>query len=310
MIIAVDFDGTLAIGNKSHISILTPNINLIQKLQSIRKEINPTIKIVTARGAKANLSETEKKLRYYNLIFEWLKKYDVPFDSISFNKEYASMYIDDMTISQDEEFSSLLSPFTNNKIIFTEDTVIKQTKNALFEFEWYKLAERYLNIPKVLFCNDELIITKRIKHHTKPNAKNIIEIINKYKEIKMETFSFESYLQNIKQVKHTTEKVKNISYPVHCGTFFHGDLSTTNILVSDKVYCIDSNMKNVFGSYLTDAGKSYFSLIAYEHNYREAEKIVEAFGKDVLKFAVAEGLRVCKYQEKYVSIVNNIADLI
>jgi len=62
--------------------------------------------------------------------------------------------------------------------------------------------------------------------------------------------------------------------------------------------------------YLTDAGKSYFSLIAYEHKYSEANKIKEAFGSDVLKFAVAEGLRVCKYKPKYISIVNNIADLI
>jgi hypothetical protein len=61
---------------------------------------------------------------------------------------------------------------------------------------------------------------------------------------------------------------------------------------------------------LTDAGKAVFSLIAYEASFDEAKKIVNEFGPDVWHFAVAEGLRVCKYQPKYISIVNNIADLI
>jgi hypothetical protein len=310
MIVAVDFDGTLALGNKSHISILEPNVDLIKRLQLLRIEINPIIKIVTARGSKSNLSENEKQIRYHKLISNWLKKYNVPFDCISFNKEYATMYIDDMTIKQDAAFEGLLSPFTKNKIIFTPDTIIKQTSNALFEFEWYKKAELYLDTPKVLFCNDELIITQRIKDHKKPSANEFIYIINKMRSINGNDLSFKTYLENIKPIKHSTQKVENLEFPEHEPTFFHGDLSTTNVLISDKLYCIDSNNRNIFGSYLTDAGKAYFSLIAFEKNYTEAEKISQAFGPDVIKFAVAEGLRVCKYQEKYISIVNNIADLI
>jgi hypothetical protein len=310
MIVVVDFDGTLALGNKSHISILQPNILLIERLIKLRKEINPIIKIVTARGSKSNLSEKEKINRYYKLITNWLIKYNVPFDCLSFNKEYGTLYIDDMTINQDANFTPLLSKFTKNKIIFTPNSIVKETPNALFEFEWYKVAEIYLDVPKVLFCNDELIITERIKEHKKPTAKDFIYILNKLKDIELDIYPFETYIDNIKPIKYSSDKVKNLILPKHKGTFFHGDLSTDNILVTDKVYCIDSNHKNVFGSYLTDAGKAYFSLIAYEHNYYEAEKIREAFGSDVLKFAVAEGLRVCKYQEKYISIVNNIADLI
>lgn len=310
MIIAVDFDGTLALGNKSHISILEPNIALIERLQLLRAEINPTIKIVTARGSKSNLSTEEKQIRYQKLISDWLNKYNVPFDCISFNKEYATMYIDDMTINQDAAFAGLLSPFTKNKIIFTPDTIIKQTQSALFEFEWYKIAAAHLDTPKVLFCNDELIITERIKDYRKPNAQDFIEIINKMKAIEGKPVPFETYLQNIKPIEHSTKAVADLQLPQHDATFFHGDLSTTNLLVADKIYCIDANSRNIFGSYLTDAGKAYFSLIAFEQDYAEAEKIAQAFGPDVIKFAVAEGLRVCKYQEKYISIVNNIADLI
>ena len=77
-----------------------------------------------------------------------------------------------------------------------------------------------------------------------------------------------------------------------------------------ELYLIDPNYKRIFGSYLTDAGKLFFSLLAYEKNYSLAQEIVQVFGPDVLRFAVAEGLRVCKYKEKYISIVNNMADLI
>ena len=117
-------------------------------------------------------------------------------------------------------------------------------------------------------------------------------------------------MQNIKPIKHATQKVLDLEYPKHDSTFFHGDLSTTNVLVADKIFCIDPNYRNVFGSYLTDAGKAYFSLVAFNKDFKEAEKIVDAYGCNVRRFAVAEGLRVCKYQEKYISIVNNIADTI
>jgi hypothetical protein len=310
MIIVVDFDGTLALGNKSHISILEPNVPLINKLQKLKQEINPIIKIVTARGSKNNLSMQNKISTYFDLIESWLIKYKVPYDEISFNKEYANLYIDDMTINQHAYFEPFTSQFTKNKIIFTNDTIIKETKQALFEHEWYKLACSYLNVPEVLFCNDSIIITERIKKYAKPKAEHFIKIIDILKNIKIEKYSFDTYINNITPIKYSTEKVKNLVYPIHGGTFFHGDLSTDNVLVSDKIYCIDSNYKNIFGSYLTDAGKAFFSLIAYERNYTEANIIRQKYGDDVLKFAVAEGLRVCKYRPEYISIVNNIADLI
>ncbi|MDA1120850.1 MAG: hypothetical protein O2887_10250 [Bacteroidetes bacterium] len=310
MIVAVDFDGTLALGNKSHISILEPNLLLIERLQLLQKTINPKIKIITARGSKSNLTKKEKEKKYLKLISDWLYKYNVPFNSISFNKEYAIIYIDDMTINQDAAFFGLLSPFTKNKIIFTDNSVIKKTENSLLEFEWYKIAAIQIDVPKVLFCNDELIITQRIKEYKNPIAKDFIKIINKIKTIKGNDFPFETYLQNIKPIKHATQKVLDLEYPKHDSTFFHGDLSTTNVLVADKIFCIDPNYRNVFGSYLTDAGKAYFSLVAFNKDFKEAEKIVDAYGCNVRRFAVAEGLRVCKYQEKYISIVNNIADTI
>lgn len=310
MIVIVDFDNTLALGNKSHISTLFPNTELINRLNALKQTINPIIKVVTARGSKSNLTLMEKQNRYFNLIHDWLLKNNVPFDEISFNKEYGCIYIDDMTINQDAFFSGFISEFTQSKIILTETTVIKESKTAPLELEWYKSVNNILKTPKVLFCNDELIITERIKNYTKPTAKDFRALLVKMSSFANDEYNFETYTRNIPKIEYQSSKVSEMQYPIHQGTLFHGDLSTTNVLVTEtERYCIDPNKKNIFGSYLTDAGKAYFSLIAYEANFPEAQKLVEYFGEDVLKFAVAEGLRVCKYKPKYISIVNNIADI-
>lgn len=314
MIIVVDFDGTLALGNKSHITLAEPNYSLIQRLQGLKREYDCIIKIVTARGGKGGLSLEEKEQKYTENIKAFLHMYKVPYDVISYQKEYGHIYIDDMTISQTDNFEPLLSPFTKNKILFTEKTVIKNSKSALFEFEWYK--QSIWDTPNVLFCNDEIIITQRVENSVKPTIECYIEILNKFKKSKIKNYDFTSYVNNLVEIEYSTPKTKEIikTLPEHQGTFFHGDFSTTNVLgymEGDKIKTnlIDPNYKNIFGSYLTDAGKLFFSLIAYEYDYTSAERLLSEYGKRVIQFAVAEGIRVCKYKPKYITIVNNIADL-
>ena len=312
MIVIVDFDGTLALGN-IRISERTPNLALIKRLQSLKNTINPTIKVVTARGSRFNLTEAQKIEKYYADMANWLNKHQVPYDCISFNKEYGSIYIDDMTINQNEDFASLLSSFTKNKLICTERTVIKHTKNAETEYAWYQLAKGIVNTPEVLFCNDEMIILEKIKDYRKPTAFEMLDLIESYKNKTIPNHAFQTYVENISEVNNSTYRTQRVvqALPEHAPTFFHGDLSTTNVLMQDgKTFCIDSNYKNIFGSYLTDAGKAYFSFIAYEKDYQQARLISQRYGADVIRFAVAEGLRVCKYSPHYISIVNNIAELI
>jgi hypothetical protein len=310
MIISVDFDGTLALGSKSHITLSEPNYELINRLRRAKNEFGCTIKIVTARGSKSNLSNREKINRYDKHIRQFLNQYNVPFDEISYNKEYAHIYIDDMSISPFDDFEPLLSPFTKSKILFTKDTVIKNSNTALFEFEWYKKS--IVKIPNVLFCNDELIITQRIKNLTTPSIDDYFYLLDAFRNASIKNWSFDTYVQNIQAIQYQSEKTLSIVEGIqeHKQSFFHGDFSTTNILKSDDLYLIDPNYKNIFGSYLTDAGKLYFSLIAYNNDYKTAKLIADKYGEDVIKFAVCEGLRVCKYQPKYISIVNNISDLV
>jgi hypothetical protein len=315
MIVIVDFDGTLALGTTSRISDRAPNIGLIQRLAQLKNSINPTIKVVTARGSRNGLSESEKRQRYGKDIEAWLLKHNVPYDGLSFNKEYGSIYVDDMTVGPNELFQGETSPFTKNKIVFTETTVIKSTATAASECSWYGLASGVLLVPQVLFCNDELIILERIKDTRPPKWYEVIEVIESMKAACSANRQFATYAANIKMPTYATQKTIAVieSLPEHPATFFHGDLSTTNVLVqaqTGKVYCIDPNYKEVFGSHLTDAGKAYFSYVAYEKDYTQAKRIASHYGKEVVMFAVAEGLRVCKYRPEYISIVNNIADLV
>lgn len=315
MTIAVDFDNTLAMGSAQHISILAPNRLLIARLRELRRTVNPTIKIVTARGSKDGLTADEKRAKYCSVITAWLKKYDVPFDEISFQKEYANLYIDDQTITPHSGFEGITSTFTGNRVILTETTAIKYAASALFEFEWYKRARLLgFRVPDVLFANDECIITQRIHGYRKPISDDFIAVIEQFQRITTdEKNDFQTYTGNVPSIEcatpQTLECIEKLTTKAHGATFFHGDLSTTNVMGGDPPTLIDPNCKHIFGSYLTDAGKAAFSLIAYEAQFPEAQKIVDRFGKDVWFFAVAEGLRVCKYQPKYISIVNNIADL-
>jgi hypothetical protein len=313
LIISVDFDGTLALGNKSHITSSEPNYTLIEKLRHLKQDTDAYIKIVTARGAKNNLSLEEKQKKYLKLIEQFCINYSIPFDEISFNKEYAHLYIDDMTIGPNDNFHGLVTEFTSNKILFTNNSVIKYCKTSLLEKEWYDIADSVVKVPKVLFCNDELIITEKIQDNSNVFIEDILNILEIFKNNQIKNYSFTTYIENLIVPDYASKKTKEIlsSLPEHPGTFFHGDLSISNVLKGNgNLFLIDPNYKYIFGSYITDAGKAFFSYIAYNQDYSSAKKIQDKYGDIILNFAVSEGSRVCKYRPEYISFVNNIAELI
>jgi len=315
VIVIVDFDGTLALGLTQVIKDRTPNTPLIKRLWTLKRTLDAEIKIVTARGARGGLTTEQKIARYSEDIEDWLLKYDVPYDSLSYNKEYGSLYIDDLAIGQYEPFTALKTDFVQNKLIFTDNMVIKWTPTAETETQWYKHAYGIVRTPGIHSYNPDMIVMERIHNFDKPSAEQIIELTEKFRQENIPNHSFETYRKGVNANELGSPKTREIlkDLPEYEPTFFHGDLSSLNVLVpreTNEPVCIDPSYKGIFGNYLTDAAKAYFSFIAYEKDYPEAKKIENVYGKDLIRFAVAEGVRVCRDRPEYISIVNNIAALL
>lgn len=308
VIISVDFDGTLTIGNRGTIQNLQPNVALIQRLNNLRSTTDIYIKIVTARGARAGLSLEQKAYTYHNQIATWLKKHNVPYDLISFNKEYAHIYVDDMSVLPNAELNGFISYYTGNRIIDTGATIVKHCKTAEIESAWYELARAVLKntsltIPDVLFSNKDILITKKYHQVRHTTYRDLFQIAMRFKEYApINTYSYSTYVDNIVVPKGASDKVKTaVSYLpefAHDATFYHGDLSIDNCIITDygKVL-IDPNPK-VFGSYITDMGKAVISCFA--------AGLEVPHGSDI--FAIAEGCRVAKYKPEFIEIVNTYAE--
>jgi hypothetical protein len=194
--------------------------------------------------------------------------------------------------------------FTDNRFLLNKNTVVKFCKTGKAEKSWYD-SVNFFNTPKVPYADEEIIVMERIFPTTKPTADDFIRTVKilKNTEYAANGQPFKTYLDNLPPYE------KPLYLPVHKGSFFHGDLSTHNILKNSRVWLIDPNYKDIFGSWLTDAGKAAFSFIAYEKDFESAKLIADAFGPSVWNYAVAEGLRVTKYKPEYLSIVNNVYEI-
>lgn len=318
--IVVDLDNTLSLNNAKEIKDLLPNDKVIERLKRAKSEVDCHITVATARGALwGNIKQRIEK--YESEIHRWLQKSKVPYDCLSFNKDYADIYIDDKSIHPADEITYLKSYFTDNDIAMLPRTVVKKCSTAEAEAAWYYSARSYgILTPKVLFVNKESIITERIYSTKAVSSKHIIQIIERLRAVK-HAASFPEYRTYIDHIswcqsnkslsKEALSIAEGISHYNHDACFYHGDLSIDNVIVGvDGAYVIDPAFKGVFGSHITDAAKAYFSFIAYGWQYSEAKKIADHFGKDVIRFAVTEGIRVAKYRVEYSSIVNNIADIL
>lgn len=315
MIVVVDFDFTLAIGNTPNIAERQPNYLLIDRLHKLRETTECTIKVVTARGGADNKTLEQKHEQYLKPITDWLMQHDVPYDTISFNKEYGHLYIDDLGLKPFEPIVAGVGDFTGNKIVMTADAVYKFAPTAAQEAAWYAEAEGIVPTPYVMSFNKEYIALQRIYPNGMVRVDDAIEQLREMASHINKNHNFNSYQQHINNstsrlvgLLSGTAQLIASNLPEQPPTFFHGDYSVLNLLPTEEgLYCIDPLYRGIFGNYMTDAGKLAFSYIAYYRDFHSAAQLAGAFGNDVYKFAVAEGIRVAKNKPEYTDIVNNIA---
>lgn len=101
--VIVDFDDTLCIYDETSKGVCdgTPNHELIRKLRELHRA-GFNIEIFTARGHFSAKNRNEASRKYKNIMENWLKEHNVPYNNLSFNKPYGIIYIDDKAVRPDE----------------------------------------------------------------------------------------------------------------------------------------------------------------------------------------------------------------
>ena len=329
MVIIIDFDGTLALGDTGNINKMSPNLKLVSLIKQMYNDGN-TIKIVTARGCKSCSSIGEKYKKYNDVISKWLETHNVPYHELSFNKEYADIYIDDRgyNIKDTLFYDKLDSPFTNNKVRRMNDCVVKKSPTAKQEMLWYTKALKLgLNVPIILSYDIDTITTNYINGVTCRNTNLIIDTLRKFKSTKpTNKVNFNSYIDRIQTHLNNNPnikgKVKLIDFLNQINppnTFNHGDFSSPNqIELDNKLYLIDPIYdENIYQSYIIDAAKHLYSVLYYNLDtefytscYNEFINKLDINESELNILIACESIRVANRKPQLIDISNNLIDIL
>lgn len=103
--LVLDIDNTLTLGDNKDYNLVSPNIEVINKVREY-KTLGFNIILFTSRNMRSyegNIGKITAKT--LPIIFKWLEKHNVPFDEIYIGKPwcgYDGFYVDDKTIRPDE----------------------------------------------------------------------------------------------------------------------------------------------------------------------------------------------------------------
>ena len=327
MVVVVDFDGTLALGNTANISTMHLNHKLASLVNKMYDDGN-VVKIVTARGSKSCSNIDQREEKYRDTVSNWLHTNGVKFHELSFNKEYGDAYLDDRAYNIDNTilYEKLDSKFTTNKVRRINNCVVKVTTNSSDEVAWYnKASEIQLDIPGVLSYDRDTISTRYVEGTYCSNVDLVLDTLSKFKNtLPTNKANFNSYVERIKNHLENNPSIQNkdklltrlgtINPP---NTFNHGDFSVHNQIESaNRLYLIDPiYSEDIYQSYVLDAAKHLYSVLYYALDsdffnlcYNE---YVHKLGikKNELDVLIAcESVRVCNRKRQLTDITNNLID--
>lgn len=329
MVIVVDFDGTLALGDTSNIPTMHPNLKLITLINQMYNDGN-YIKIVTARGCKSCSTIKEREDKYKKIITNWLNINGITYNELSFNKEYGDAYIDDRgyNIKDTIYYNKLDSKFTNNKVRRINDCVVKKSDSTIQEVSWYnKALEIGLDIPSVLSYDKDTIATSYIEGSSCYNIDLILNTLKKFKNTKpTNKVNFNSYIERIENhiknnpsIKSGSKLINKLNLINPPNTFNHGDFSTHNQIESEgKLYLIDPiYSENVYQSYVIDAAKHLFSVLYYNLDadfynicYNEYITKLDIKEEELNILIASESIRVSNRKKQLIDVTNNLINIL
>jgi tRNA A-37 threonylcarbamoyl transferase component Bud32 len=329
MVVVVDFDGTLALGDTSNIGLMMPNIKLVSLINSMYADGN-FIKIVTARGSKSCSTLDQRIEKYQDQIKGWLEKNKVNYHIISFNKEYGDAYIDDRcyNVKYDITYKKLDSTFTDNKVRKINGSVIKKTGNVISEVEWYRKASSLgLDVPDILSYDMDTLSLCFIEGSECFDIDLIKKSLSKMsKEKPTNGSNFNSYIDRIgdhleknptiKKGEKLIESLKTINPP---NTFNHGDFSIHNMIEREgKLFLIDPIYSDdIYQSYVIDAAKHLFSVLYYSLNpdfyqlcYDNYIYKLDIDYRTLDILIASESVRVSNRKKQLIDISNNLIEIL
>lgn len=103
--LVIDIDKTLTLGDSKDYNLVSPNLNVIEKLKEYKLN-GFNIILFTARNMRSHNHNIGKiNAKTLPIIFRWLDKHQVPFDEIYVGKPWCGddgFYVDDKAIRPDE----------------------------------------------------------------------------------------------------------------------------------------------------------------------------------------------------------------
>ena len=103
--LVMDIDKTLTLGDSNDYNLVSPNIEIINKVREY-KSLGFNIILFTSRNMRSYKGNVGKiTAKTLPIIFKWLEKHNVPFDEIYVGKPWCGQdgfYVDDKTIRPDE----------------------------------------------------------------------------------------------------------------------------------------------------------------------------------------------------------------
>lgn len=284
-----DLDDTICVHKNRDYVNAEPIIPTIEKMRLMKKE-GWEIVIYTARGqvsCKGDITEIERRNR--SVVEEWLKRNDVPYDTLLFGKPLGDLYVDDKGFSLTD---FLQQPFCvlhgggSGKQIYRFGNIVKKdlgTAEETAEFKkWVETNNGEFDFPKIIsyVYNSvymEYIDGKRGCDIDADFVPGLVEKIVNCKRTSPQPFNIKPHIERLQKNRTGNQEADRLLESVsqfllrsqdklcHEGSFCHGDLILSNMIIQDgKIYLVDARNTDGANSYLLDLAKLRMSLRGYE----------------------------------------------
>jgi len=279
--IICDVDDTISFTTTHDWENASPNIPVINKINKLYDE-GWTVILMTARGqisCNGDFKEADKK--YRSLMETWLKRNEVKYHILSFEKYLASYYIDDKSLTPEDfidiDIREIKTGWSGAHIEKRGTRVFKTHKDSLDAAKWYNMAAPLINVPIVYNVIGNTIALEYLEDSGQrfkiEEINRVINIFSMYRTY----VPFGNYIERIQSHCDYNGEFHEIipllkekeEYFNQFNTFCHGDFSVENIIQTNKgMFLIDPiwNEQN-WSSYLLDISKMLHSFRKYNRMF-------------------------------------------